>query len=278
MPRPGRRLACIDYSGVEVRIGTAYHKDPTMIIYNSDPNTDMHRDAAKEIYMLDDKMWDWIKDAAPQSAKMIRHSGKNEFVFPEFYGDWYMSCSANLYRSAHNDTHVLPDGRKLVEHLADKKMPTLEAFQKHMKEVERAFWYDRFPVYTQWKEDWWNAYQKKGYFDTLTGFRCQGVMSRNDATNYPVQGSAFHCTLFSMIEIGEIIDEFNLESLLVGQIHDEVVIDLVESEYEFLLGEIKKIMTEKLRDHWTWINVPLDVEIDVTPIDGSWYKKETVEL
>lgn len=278
IPRPGRKLGCMDFSSVEVRKGTAYHKDPTMIKYNSDPTTDMHRDMAKEIYMIDDAMWDWIVKETPKNAKMIRHSGKNEFVFPEFYGDWYKSCGPNLYRSAGNDTHILPDGMLLTEWLAKNGMPDYAAFEKHMKEVERAFWYDRFPVYTEWKEKWWNQYLKKGYFDTLTGFRCQGIMDRKQAINYPIQGSAFHATLFSLIEIDKVIEDNQLDSMIIGQIHDECVLDLVVEEEEFLLKECKHIMTKKIREHWKWINVPIDVEIEVTPVDGSWLEKKEIEI
>ena len=279
IPNPGNRLCCIDFSGVEVRIGAAYHKDPQMITYITDPTTDMHRDMAKEIYQIDDKMWDWISKDAPKSAKMIRHSGKNEFVFPEFYGDWYKSCAGNLYLSAHKNTHTLPDGRTVAQYLAeDCGVGTLRQFEDHMQEVERGFWEDRFPVYDKWKDMRFAEYEKKGYFDTLTGFRCQGVMNKKDVTNYPVQGSAFHCTLLSAIEIQKVIVSNNLKTMMIGQIHDEVVLDLVESEMEFLLKKIKEIMTVKLREHWKWINVPIDVEVEITPIDGSWYEKEEVEV
>lgn len=277
--RPGRRLCCIDFSGVEVRIGTAYHKDPMMIKYIEDPTTDMHRDMAKEIYLIDDELWDWISEDAPKSAKRIRHSGKNEFVFPEFYGDWYKSCAQNLWNSAHQETHVLPDGTPLFKYLAeDHKIKTLSQFEDHMESVEHAFWHDRFPVYNEWKDAWYAEYCKKGYFDTLTGFRCQGIMSKNDATNYPTQGSAFHCTLFSAIEVQKVIDENNLKSQLIGQIHDEVILDMDEDERPRLQREIKDIMTNRLREQWKWINVPIDVEIEITPINGSLYEKKEIEI
>ena len=277
IPSPGNRLAFIDFSGVEVRIGAAYHQDPQMIKYITDPTTDMHRDMAKEIYKIDDKLWDLIAKETPKSAKMIRHSGKNEFVFPEFYGDWYKSCAGNLWLSAHKATHTLPDGRTVAEYMAeDCGIGTLSAFEDHMQEVERGFWYDRFPVYNSWKDKRFKEYEKRGYFDTLTGFRCQGVMNQKDVCNYPVQGSAFHCTLYSAIEIQKLIDKHDLQTKIVGQIHDEVVLDLVESEKDFVLKEVKRVMTIQLREHWQWINVPIDVEVDITPVDGSWYQKAEV--
>lgn len=268
IPRPGNKLCCIDFSGVEVRIAACYHKDPTMIAYIEDPSSDMHRDMAASIYLLNHD----------QVTKPIRHSGKNEFVFPEFYGDWYKSCAANLFTSAHNDTHVLANGLRLTEHLTNRGIGTLPLFEDHLKKVEDHFWNVRFPVYTQWKEDWWKAYQRMGYFETLTGFVCQGVMRRNEAINYPVQGSAFHCTLFSLIEISRLLKKYNFKSKIVGQIHDEAVIDLYPPEEALILPMIKEIMTKQIRLAWRWINVPIDVEISLTPIDGSWVLKKEVKI
>lgn len=278
IPRPGRKIATIDFSGVEVRIGTAYHKDPTMIKYNSDPSTDLHRDMAQEIYCFDDDEWGWIKEQNGHTAKAIRHSSKNQFVFPSFYGDWYKSCAPNLWKSAHASTHILPNGVRLEQWLYQSGIRNYDNFEKHMKEIDRAFWEDRFTVYSEWKEQWWTAYQKQGYFDTLTGFRCQGVMGRNDVTNYPVQGSAFHSTLFSLIEIDKVIENNNLQTLIIGQIHDECVLDLVPEEQDFLLPKCKEIMTQKIRDHWKWINVPIDIEIEITGINGSWAEKSEITI
>lgn len=278
IPRPGRKIAALDFSGVEVRVGTAYHKDPVMMKYNSDPSTDLHRDMAQEIYCFDDDEWGWVKEKSVRTAKAIRHSSKNQFVFPSFYGDWYKSCAPNLWKSAHAATHILPNGLGLEQWLHKSGIKDYDDFETHMKEIDRSFWEDRFSVYSEWKDQWYKDYQRKGHFDTLTGFRCQGVMGRNDVINYPVQGSAFHFTLYSMIEIDKVIQDNALDTLIIGQIHDELVLDLVPEEEEFLLRECKRIMTEQIRDHWKWINVPIDVEIEVTPVDGSWIEKSEIIL
>ena len=261
-----------------VIIKNCYHHDPTMMTYIKDPTTDMHRDMAQEIYLIDKKMMADLNKNAHKVYKAIRHLGKNEFVFPEFYGDWYKSCAWNLWHSSKKEVHRLPDGRLLSDHLHDKGLTTLDEFESHMKRVERNFWYKRFPVYTEWKDQWWDAYQLQGYFDTLTGFRCQGVMDRKQAINYPIQGSAFHCTLASMIDIDRHITEHGLETLIVGQIHDEVVLDLVPEEQDELLVVIHEIMTTRLREKWPWLAVPVEVEISLTEIDGTWYDKSEFSL
>lgn len=45
-----------------------------------------------------------------------------------------------------------------------------------------------------------------------------------------------------------------------------------------VLATANRIMTQDIRKHWPWIIVPLEVEVELTPVDGSWYlKKEVVE-
>src|SRR4030042_1430663 len=89
-PRPGHQLLEVDFKGLEVGIGTCYHKDPTMLKYLNDPTSDMHRDMAKQIFMLDDF------DSLKPSHKTLRSAAKNGFVFPEFYGDYYGNCAYNM--------------------------------------------------------------------------------------------------------------------------------------------------------------------------------------
>jgi len=33
-------------------------------------------------------------------------------------------------------------------------------------------------------------------------------------------------------------------------------------------------MTEKIKEEWKWIIVPLEVEYEITEIDETWYSKE----
>ena len=262
--RPGHKILSADFKGIEVAIACCYNKDPQLIKYVSDKKTDMHRDMAMQLYML------------PQTDvnKHIRHSSKNQFVFPEFYGDYWRNCADALWVSAHKETHVLSSGMGLVEHLNKKDICSLEDFEEHVRKVEKHFWNKRFKVYTEWKEDWREAYYERGYFDSLTGFRYQGVMDRNQIINYPIQGSAFHCLLQCLIWIDEDSKKENWDSKVCNQIYDDIMIDLHPKEEKMVRDRIKLYMTERLPEFWKWIIVPLEVEIETSPINGSWYDKE----
>lgn len=266
VPRPGRMLGGVDYGGIEVKIAACYHQDPTMLSYLEDKSKDMHRDTAADCYLLDPK----------QVTKQIRYCGKNKFVFPQFYGDWWKSCAAQLWAAITQLELVLEDGTPLKEHLASKGIRSLKKFEKHIEEVERIFWLERFPIYTKWKKDWLEAYQKQGYFITKTGFKCSGIMGKNDVINYPVQGAAFHCLLWSLIRCLQWIKDNRFQSLIVGQIHDEIVLDAVPRELKKMLPAFETIMCHDIRKDWDWIITPLEIEAEFTEPDHSWNEKKPI--
>ena len=268
----------VDYSGVEICSTTCYHKDKRMMRYIEDDSKDLHRDMAAQIYMLPKK----------QITKDTRYCGKNMFVFPQFYGDWYLSCCQHLWQAISKMKLQTVDGIPLKEHLKKKGIKRLGAcnpkeepknhtFEKHLKEVENDFWNNRFKVYRQWKLDWWDAYQEKGYFDTLTGFRIEGIMDRKQVISYPPQGTAFHWLLWSL-RIQKILNKYKMKTLIVGQIHDSIVSDVYKKELKNYLEITKQVMTIDIKKHWKWINVPLKIEAEVAPINGNWYEKKEVKI
>jgi len=279
--RPGRCLVELDYSGIEVCIAACYHQDPTMLEYLEDKTKDMHRDMAMECFRLP------LDEMVPSDkrAKQIRYCGKNMFVFPQFYGDWYIDCAKSLWDAIDQLDLQLRDGTSLKEHLRSKgirergdcdprEKPRKGTMERHIQQVEKEFWTKRFPIYDRWKKKWVREYNDRGWMKTLTGFICQGWMKRNEIINYPVQGSAFHCLLKSLIGIQDEIEKQKMESLLVGQIHDSVIGDIPMEELDDFLGMAQDVMVRRLKEAWSWINVPLEVEAEVTPVDGNWYQKK----
>jgi len=268
IPREGRMILEADYGGIEVKVGTCYHKDPVMFEYINDPSQDMHRDMSMECYILEQK----------EVTKDIRYCGKNQFVFPEFYGSYYAQCAKHLWDSISSMKLITTSGIPLKKHLKAEGIKSYVGFEKHIETVEEDFWGRRFKVYDKWKDKHYKKYLKKGYFDTLTGFRCQGLMSRNDAINYPVQGSAFHCLLWSLIKINKILKKKKFKTCIIGQIHDSIVLDVVPNELDDVLSILRKVMCEDIKKYWKWIIVPLDIEIEATEVDQSWSMKKVMEI
>lgn len=278
VPRPGWQLAEVDYSGIEVKIAAAYHKDPAMVRYIKDPSTDMHRDTAAECFMV----------PPGEVDKKARYVAKNQFVFPQFYGSFYVDCARAMWNST-EQMELTHNGKPMREHLKSKGIHALGAcdpkqrpragtFEAHVQRVERDFWERRFPVYAAWKRSWWDAYRREGGFTNLTGFRINGVYRRNEVINYPVQSSAFHCLLWSLIEVQRELDARGMRTLLVCQIHDSLLADVPPDELDEYLRLAKEVMTKRLPERWRWVNVPLDVEAEVSPVDESWFNKKAVPV
>ena len=278
-PRPGHQLLEVDYSGLEVRIAACYHKDPVMLKYLKD-GFDMHADMCKQIFKLDKF------DEQNQEHGFLRGATKNGFVFPEFYGDYFRNCAeamacqwgqlpSNKWKEGQGI--VFGDGH-LSDHMLRVGFKSLDSFTNHVKAIEEHFWGTRFRKYAQWKEKWWREYQKNGYIDMLTGFRCSGLMTRNDAINYPVQGAAFHCLLWSLIKLDQFLLLQGYQTRIISQIHDSLLLDVCPDELEELVPIIKQITCVDLPRAWDWLIVPLDVDFEICDVDASWADKKKLIL
>jgi DNA polymerase-1 len=276
-PRFGHQFLSQDFSGVEVRMACCYTKDEKLT-YDT-VHGDMHKDMAIELYMLDslDKHHDGEKD--------LRQGGKNGFVFPQFYGDYYGNCAPNLLEWA--TKAYLTNGTPALVHLKDRGLVKLDAngnvtnsdaFLQHVKHVEHMFWNDRYQAYSAWKDKQWSDYQQLGYIDMYTGFRCSGIMSKKDVCNYPFQGSAFHCLLYTFNHTDKYLIKEKMRSRLVSQVHDELSADCWPVEVSTIASKIQEIATIQLPTEWNWINLPLEIEAEVAPIDRSWAEKKKYDV
>ncbi len=273
IPRDGHMLMEADFSSLEVNIAQCYHHDPQMGEYLSNTNADMHLDMAKQIFLLpnmtrEHSAFDHLRDAA-----------KGGFVFPQFYGDYYKNAATNICRRVelpddkrwNNEMGILlPDGSFLSQHLRSRNINCYDDFENYMKKVEDNFWNRRFMVYGQWRKDLVAQYRKKGWLQSHTGFVYSGLMKDREIFNYPIQGSAFHCLLYTFIELDKIMVNENWNSRIIGQIHDSIVMDVDPAELEHVKATIRMIVREKLPAHWDWIIVSLDIDIDEYGVDQPW--------
>jgi len=266
VPRPGRVLLEADFKALEVGIAACYHRDPTMLEYlRTDPGA-MHSDTARKLFLLGTKYG---------VTKELRYVAKNRFVFPEFYGSWFRECAQNIW-AVRND--FLVGEKTLSQHLREEGLRSYARFEEHVEEIERVLWDKRFPVYRDWKERWWKEYLRRGWFDTLTGFRCSGELERNKVINYPVQGSAFHCLLKTLIWVVPMLEtEKWKEVRLVGQVHDSALFDLPEELVEGWFGVLVQIVRRRLPKAWPWIVVPMGLDAERSEVDGSWYEMKEME-
>ncbi len=268
VPRKGFRFIDPDYSTLEVRISNCYHHDPNMTKYLWDPGNDMHLDTCMDCFLLDPDEVD----------KASRDCTKNDVVFPQFYGDYYVNCATNLWNDIHKYHLKTKSGVPMMEHLKKHGITSYSKFEDHMAEVEEIFWQERFPVYNQWKKDTWQLYLEQGYLESFFGFRFGGGMDRNNALNYQIQSTAFHCLLWAYIHINKQIKEDRLMARLLGETHDSLLQETPESEFNYCIEILKKNMVDDLLDNFSWINCPIEIEIETTEVDQSWYHKKLFEV
>ncbi len=274
IPREGHVLVEVDYSQLEWNIAACFWRDKEMVRFASDQTTDIHRDMASECYMV----------PTDQVTKDVRFYAKNQFVFPELYGSYYIKCARNLWDVIETAGLKTKEGVPLKEHLAGQGIdglgrcdprlaPDPGTFEEHIHGVEADF-DERFAEFTERKKQWWKRYEKRGWFPLMTGFRCRGVYTRNELMNYPIQGPAFHCLLWSLVRLVKWMGRKKMRSRIVGQIHDSIVADVHRDELDDYLAEAKRTMTEDIRKAWPWIIVPLEVEAEVA--ETNWHDKRGV--
>lgn len=268
LPSKGNIILDWDYGAMEFKIASALCQDPVMVAYCHDPKTDIHRDTAGEVFAIDTKY----------VTKDMRFHTKNGMVFPTIYGSWYKNTARNIWTVAKDLPTGHPEKITVREYLYEvgvlKSLKSPEAdFETHMKEVEREWW-SKFKVLKQWQEKQWKNYIEKGYLTMPFGFHASGYLSRNDIINYPVQGSAFHCLIWSMNKIRQFMEDNRLLSLLIGQIHDNLIYDCCPDEKDFIVKTSTFFATENIRQENPWIIVPLVIEWEETDVDGSWYSKK----
>lgn len=261
------RLVEKDYGSQEVRIIGCYSEDPVLIKYIEDSSTDMHRDEAASIFIL------------PKNRvhKMIRFYAKNCWVFPQFYRSWYKSCSKDLWKNVVMPDLETADGESIQEHLKSKGIYTEQSFEKHCKKVEGVFW-DKYKGVKRWQNKVLKAYLQKGYVETFFGHRRTGFLTPNEVVNTPIQGTAFHCLLWSLKEAVKRIPDMGFRSRINNQIHDSMKSEVYPDEQTEYIEMVRSIAEDEIREKHKWLIVPLLLEIEMTPIGGSWYQKEEVFL
>lgn len=272
-----------DFKGLEVAGAACQTMDPKLIKYVKNPKLDMHRDRAMGMFFLDLEFF----ANKGKGSKEIRHLAKNGFVFPEFYGDFYKQITPLVWEAIGQRDLLGPDGKSLYKWLKRHGIKECGAcdfdgeavpgtLEYHIMKMERELW-SEFKVYKKWKKDFWEAYLRNGYFDSMTGFRYSGVpFKKNQVTNIPIQGSSFHCLLQVLIWYLKKIKKIKLKTKVGAQIHDSVFSYVRNDQLDDHSALITDLVSRKLREHWDWIVVPMEIETEIAPSETTWFDKKTV--
>ncbi len=279
IPPKGWKMFEVDVSGCEVSTSAMYHKDPTFMKYLTTPGTDMHRDNTCDIWMCDPE----------EVTKMMRFFIKNMWTFAQFYGDYFGSCAPNLWNTCLDEEKLkMENGCWLEDHINAMGITELGtihrghctpgSFLEHCQKVEHKMWNERFPVYTQWKKDINDFYNEHGYVETFLGFIYTGYMDNKQTTNFPVQGTAFHLLMWCLNKVNRTLKKEKWESYLVGEVHDSMIGYVHPDEEADLFPMIKEICSVDLPNHFDFINVPFNIEIELSETDGNFAEITEIKL
>ena len=221
-----------DFGGAEVRVIGMFSKDPKLTRYIQDVY-DFHKEWAAKCFQV----------PIGQVDKAMRYRGKNEFVFPNFYGAIYQSIARNM---------------GLDENFIAVK--------------QREFW-SEFPEVKAWQNKTIDFYRRHGYVETPLGFRRRAPLDFRKIINTPVQGTSFHLLMAGLVEGSRTMHERGLRSKLVSQVHDSVLIDLFIDEVDEVVAIMNKALQRKRYDWMGEITMQVDWSVGY-----NWHDMKELDL
>jgi DNA polymerase-1 len=116
-------------------------------------------------------------------------------------------------------------------------------------------YFEEFPAVKKYMDQVVNDARDNGYVSTIFGRKryLRDINSRNqtmrggaerNAINAPIQGSAADIIKIAMINIHNWMQEKNVDSKMIMQVHDELVFEVPVSELEMMKSQVEKLMRE----------------------------------
>ncbi|MCD7750530.1 MAG: DNA polymerase I [Lachnospiraceae bacterium] len=233
VPKPGYVFMDADYSQIELRV-LAHMSGDEHLIEAYAMSEDIHRITASKVFHVP---LEEVTDLQRRNAKAVN------------FGIVYGISSFGLSQ----DLSISPKEAKIYIDQYFGTYPGIKAFLDEM--VQSA--------------------KDKGYAVTLYGRRrpipelksnnfAQRSFGERVAMNSPIQGTAADIMKIAMINVWRRLKEARLESRLILQVHDELVIETKESEVE----QVREILYDSMK-HAADLKVELEVDLHT---GSDWYE------
>ncbi|MDN7427737.1 DNA polymerase I [Burkholderia sp. AU16741] len=222
---PGHQIVSADYSQIELRIMAHISGDASLLRAFSQ-GEDIHRATAAEVFGVTPLE---VNSDQRRIAKVIN--------FGLIYGMSAFGLASNL--------GITRDAAKLY--------------------IDRYF--ARYPGVAQYMEDTRAAAKEKGYVETVFGRRLwlpeinggngpRRQAAERAAINAPMQGTAADLIKLSMIAVDDWLTRDRLASRMIMQVHDELVLEVPESELSLVREKLPEMMCGVAK-----LKVPLVAEV-----------------
>jgi len=225
--RPGWQLISADYSQIELRIMAHIAQDANLLEAFAQ-GRDIHQATAAEIFGVP------LEGVTPEQrryAKVIN--------FGLIYGMSAFGLASNL------------------------------GIERSAAQTYIDTYFGRYPGVAKYMSDTRVLAKEKGYVETIfgrrlwlpeinssNGMRRQGA--ERAAINAPMQGTAADLIKLSMIAVQSWLETENLQTQMLLQVHDELVLEVPPSEFELVKMQLRNLMTQVAT-----LRVPLEVGIGV---------------
>jgi DNA polymerase-1 len=233
IPARGSHIVSADYSQIELRIMAHISRDESLLKAFAE-GRDIHRATASEVFSI-----------APDELTAEQRRYAKAINFGLIYG-----------MSAFGLSRQLDIERAAAQQYMDR-------------------YFARYPGVAQYMQRTREAARRDGYVETVFGRRLwlqeirSGSPARRQAAeraaiNAPMQGTAADLIKMAMIRVQDWLTRERLASMLIMQVHDELVLEVPEHELERVTEELPKLMSGVAE-----LAVPLNVEVGVGP---NWDK------
>lgn len=131
-------------------------------------------------------------------------------------------------------------------------------------------WFMEHPAIRRFHDEICKLAERTGYVEDIYGRRRylpaaqssdwkKKHRAMNQVKNMPIQGGGANTIYLSMVRIDDELTRRKMKSLLVLQVHDEIVIDCPPDEVK----QVRDIVYDIMREPFDGIFLPLDVDIDI---------------
>lgn len=86
--------------------------------------------------------------------------------------------------------------------------------------------------------------------------------AERQSSNFKIQSLGADINMWVMVQIDKYLMESGMKSMVVGQIHDSVLVDVHPSEIDKVKDTMYKIMEDKTWDLFTFLTIPLKIDIE----------------
>ncbi|SFD59479.1 DNA polymerase I [Bacillus sp. OV194] len=230
--KPGWKILAADYSQIELRVLAHISQDENLMEAFK-KEMDVHTKTAMDVFHV---------GMDEVTSEMRRHAKAVNFGIVYGISDYGLSQSLNITR-------------KEAGEFIEQYLKTFPGVKEYMESIVR-----------QAKQDGYvsTLMHRRRYLPEITSrnFNLRSFAERT-AMNTPIQGTAADIIKKAMVEMDQVLKDQNLESLMLLQVHDELIFEVPENEIEKLCTLVPQVMESALG-----LDVPLKVDLNY---GDTWY-------